>query len=148
MTNPVVVLLSRFATSRPVCSLEPPGLGRSPLRLDKCNHLISRAACDVAKTSAAKAHDKAATANAQFFLRSGQIFTVGSPPVDPIGILFPQGKTSFSIAQRKSVFRRRALRRVAGGKSQLQDSMPSPRPYYHEFAGPMISCNLTRSLLT
>src|SRR6266478_7249510 len=108
MTNPVVMLLSRFATSRPVCSLEPPGLGRSPLRLDKCNHLISRAACGAAKTSAAKAHDETAAASPQFFLRSGQIFTIASPPADPIGILFPQGKTWLRIAQRKSVFRRRA----------------------------------------
>src|SRR5207249_5837894 len=85
MTNPVVPLLSRFATSRPVCSLEPPGLGRSPLRLDKCNHLISRAACGVAKTSVAKAHDEAAAASAQFFLRSDQIFTVASLPAARIG---------------------------------------------------------------
>src|SRR5258708_16744486 len=86
MTNPVVALLallallSRLATSRPVCSLEPPGLGRSPLRLDKCNHLISRAACGAAKTSAAKAHDEIAAASAQFFLWSDRIFTVASLP--------------------------------------------------------------------
>src|SRR5260221_550071 len=98
MTNPVVMLLSRFATSRPVCSLEPPGLGRSPLRLDKCNHLISRAAYDVANNSAAKAHDKAAAANAQFFLRSGQIFTVASPPADSVGNLLP--RTDFSLWSR------------------------------------------------
>src|SRR5467141_2914618 len=57
-------ITSRLATSRPVCSFEPPGLGRSPLRLDKCNHLISRTAFGKAKISAAKAHDTAAAASA------------------------------------------------------------------------------------
>src|SRR5437879_9646106 len=80
MTNPVVVLLSRLATSRPVCSLEPPGLGRSPLRLDKCNHLISRAASGAAKTNAAKAHDETAAASAHLFFLLDRIFTVTSLP--------------------------------------------------------------------
>src|SRR6185312_7156072 len=81
MTNPAAALLSRFATSRPVCSVEPPGLGKSPLRLDKCSHLISCAACGVAKTSAAKAYDKSAAVSPPFFVRSDQIFTIASLPM-------------------------------------------------------------------
>src|SRR6185437_5450988 len=81
MTNPAAALLSRFATSRPVCSVEPPGLGKSPLRLDKCSHLISRAACGEAKTSAAKTYDKSAAVSPPFFIRSDQIFTIASLPM-------------------------------------------------------------------